>query len=156
MCLLDKNNFEHLLRVFNCVMMKNVSWFILIVSICLFVACKEQPKVDPTLAPRTTLQEALDAQARGDMDAYFSYMNFGSDDIDTVQQALLKAALAQKQQELQEQRQGLQASIVSTARMRSDTVAIVFYNQYYNNGDSVTCSQKMVRHDGVWKLQMRH
>lgn len=135
--------------------MKAIVWM-LCFMLLLATACEEKVKVDPTLAPRMALQEALDAQARGDVAAYISYMDFGGAEPDSVRKMLLMAAIRQKCQSIQEQKQGLQSSQVSAARMRSDSVATVFYNLYFNDGDSVSCSQKMVRHGGVWKLQMSH
>lgn len=123
--------------------------------ILLAASCREEMK-DRTAAPCEALQRALNLKAEGNYEGYFACLDFGETP-DSAQQALFAAALLRQVELDRELRSGMQGARVLTAQMPCDTVATVFYRQYFANGDSVDCAQKMVRQpDGVWRLRMRN
>lgn len=113
-------------------------------------------ETDRTAAPREAMQRALNLMAEGKYRDYFACLDFG-EDLDSAQQALFVSALIRQEGLNREMRSGLQGGRVLAAQMPSDTVATVFFRQYFANGDSLDCSQKMVRGaDGQWRLRMRN
>jgi len=121
---------------------------------CLFLgACREE--ADRSAAPRKAMQQALNMLVAERYEDFFACMDFG-EDLDSAQRVLFASTLMRQVALTHETRSGLQGALVLDAQLSGDTVATVFYRQYFANGDSIDCSQKMVRRaDGQWLLRMR-
>lgn len=129
-----------------------------IVLLCLSVLCLGgcHKETDPSEAPRRAMQQALDLLVTERYEDYFACMDFG-EDLDSAQRALFATTLMRQVALTHETRSGLQGALVLGARMAGDTIATVFYRQYFANGDSIDCSQKLTRNaDGEWRLRMRN
>lgn len=127
-----------------------------LLSLLLLLASSCHEEKDRTIAPCEAMQRALNLKAEGDFRAYFACLDFG-EELDSAQQSIFVTALLRQVQLDRELRSGMQGARVLSAQMPCDTVATVFYRQYFANGDSLDCSQKMVRQsDGVWRLRMRN
>lgn len=126
---------------------------ILGLMLCTMQSCHEE--VDRTKAPREALQQALNLLVEGQYEDYFNCMDFGMD-LDSTQRALFGEAVERQAVLTRELRSGLQGSRVLDAKMQSDSVCTVFFRQYYANGDSIDCAQKMVRNaEGKWLLRLK-
>jgi len=111
---------------------------------------------DCTKAPREALQQALNLLVEEQYTEYFDCMDFGMD-LDSTQHALFTEALMRQVMLTREMRLGLQRTRVLSAEMESDSVSMVFFRQYFANGDSIDCVQKMVRNaEGKWLLRLRN
>lgn len=116
-------------------------------------ACHKE--IDRTKAPREALQQALNLLVEERYADYFDCMDFGMD-LDSTQRVLFETAILRQTVLTRELRSGLQGTRVLSAQMQSDSVATVFFRQYYANGDSIECAQKMVRNaEGRWLLRLR-
>lgn len=122
--------------------------------LCAMVSCHEE--VDRTKAPREALQQALNLLVEGQYEEYFNCMDFGMD-LDSTQRELFGEALVRQATLTHELHAGLQGTRVLDGKMQSDSVCTVFFRQYYGNGDSIDCAQKMVRNsEGKWLLRLKN
>jgi len=127
---------------------------ILAVAVLSAVGCR--PKADDrTEEPRRIMQQALNEFLRGEYGQFMSRLDFGGD-FDSLQEEAVSLAFIRQQQVVREARSGMQGALVVSAKMQSDSVATVFFREYFANGDSLDCSQKLVRKGGEWRLRMRN
>lgn len=110
---------------------------------------------NPTEEPRKAMQAALDAQLRGDDDAYIQHIDFALD-ADSTALPLYRILFLQQKQRMKATRGGLMSAHIDTVRLLSDTVAGVFFTEIYANGDSVPSYHKLVRKQGVWRIRVRN
>ena len=133
--------------------MKNIFYILLILLTFGITSCNSDD--GPAAIPKKELQNALDLLAQGKMEQYMSKLDFG-EELDSVHYLYFSEAII-KRNKLTERRLGaVNGYKVTGAKMWNDTVATVFYTQYFANGDSCDCSQKMVCIDGTWRLRMRN
>lgn len=133
---------------------KNACVLLLGLSAFCFGGCHKE--TDRSEAPRKAMQQALNLLVAERYEDYFACMDFG-EDLDSAQRALFATTLMRQVALTHETRSGLQGALVLDARMAGDTIATIFYRQYFANGDSIDCSQKMTRNaDGQWLLRMRN
>lgn len=133
---------------------KNACVLLLCLSAFCFGGCHKE--TDRSEAPRKAMQQALNLLVAERYEDYFACMDFG-EDLDSAQRALFATTLMRQVALTHETRSGLQGALVLDARMAGDTIATIFYRQYFANGDSIDCSQKMTRNaDGQWLLRMRN
>ena len=109
----------------------------------------------PGAIPKKELQKALDLLAKGKMEEYTSKLDFG-EELDSIHQHYFSEAIVQRQKITERTMGMVNGYKVKDAKMHGDTVATVYYTQYFANGDSILCSQKMVCIDGIWRLRMRN
>lgn len=132
-------------------MNKTITILLLALVSIVLGACRDD---DEQTRVKRTLQEALDHLQRGDVETYMHYTDFGCR-LDSTQQLYFGMAIRQKLCVQTQTGQDVVSSVVTKAKMHSDTIATVYYTQHFANGDSVLCSQKMVRTQGTWRLRMR-
>lgn len=133
---------------------KRACLMLLCLSCLCLGGCHEE--ADRSEAPRKAMQQALNLLVAERYEDYFACMDFG-EDLDSAQQALFATTLMRQVALTHETRSGLQGALVLDARMTGDTIATVFYRQYFANGDSTDCAQKMTRNaEGRWLLRMRN
>ncbi len=109
----------------------------------------------PGAIPKKELQKALDLLAQGKMEEFMSKLDFG-EELDSIRTHYFTEAIVQRQKMTERTMGTVNGYKVKDAKMYGDTVATVYYTQYFSNGDSILCSQKMVCINGTWRLRMRN
>ena len=118
---------------------------------CILVCfgCKDKSDI-----VKEDLAVALNAYVCGDMDTYFSCVDFG-EEIDSIHSLILRKAYDQYKVSLDKaQRQAISAEPTLVSFV-NDSVAYVYYNIRFQDGSEETCSHKMVRSADHWKIRIR-
>ncbi len=122
--------------------------YLLLIVLLLFGSCTNDGDIREA---RSVLERAIDGMY-GDSqdDDWFALLDFGCD-------------LSPEQRQVFAQAYGMFGNNESVVRCHidehvdvvCDSVLVLYYSLYFADGDSLACSQKMVRRNGLWKVRMR-
>ncbi len=117
-------------------------------------ACHQQI-VYPEEAPKAALREALEALSAGDYDAYMAHLDYGRK-LDSLELLTMKDVLRRHEEWKEAEREKVVGTQVVDVQMHSDTVCTVYYQYIFADSCRETVAQKMVAHNGVWKMRVRN
>jgi len=124
----------------------------LMVSGCCLVGCKGDdtsnlPPEQHTLVSAIAKLSVRDWQGYMDLTAERS-------ELDSTQLAWRQLAVQQNTELLVRQHGNLSRISVYESVAGADSTLTLYYYLYFASGDSIPCSQTMVRQNGAWKLRM--
>ena len=118
--------------------MKNIFYILLILLTFGISSCNRDD--GPAAIPKKELQKALDLLTQGKMEQYMSKLDFG-EELDSVHYLYFSEAILQRNKLTERKLGAVNGYKVTGAKMWNDTVATVFYTQYFANGDSCDCKR---------------
>lgn len=121
------------------------------VIVLLFVACKDEGS---KLSPEE--QALTDAVSQLRSRNYRGYMDMVVSDtvLDSTQLAWRQLAVQQFTETLVRRYGALTHISFYDIDSLSDSVRTIYYYQHFASGDSLACSQTLVRKKGIWKLKI--
>ena len=118
-----------------------------LLALLLLISCSSKTDADRA---QDVLVESLTAFYGGDIDAYISHSDFGTD-LSAGKDSLMRLVLQRYVDEVQ-QRGGLKEVEPIHAEQQDDSTILVNYALRFNDGSREMCIKQMRRRDGEWRM----
>ena len=130
-----------------------MKWKALFILLPLCLTACHQPT--PEEAAATALIEALEAEGRGDHEAYMQHVDGGAD-MDSAQVACLHALWQQHLGWRRANKGELVSVEMEKVQMHGDSTCTVYYRYSFSDGTKEVSAQDMVLRGEEWKIRLRN